>query len=48
MFKLFMYIYISFERQDQKALEVFRDITARPNHFRCKNIRTTFSMATYM
>ena len=31
---------------DQKALEYFIDIK-RPNHQRCMNIRTTFSMATH-
>ena len=44
-------IYISFEMLDQKALEDFNDIyleLKRPNHQRCRNIRTTFSMATQL
>ena len=36
---------------DQKALEDFNNIyleLKRPNHQRCRNIRTTFSMATQL
>ena len=33
----------SFEMLDWKTLEAFSDITARPNHPRCRNTRTTFS-----
>ena len=42
-------IYISFKMLDQKALEEFNDIylyLKRHNHQRCRNIRTTFSMAS--
>ena len=42
----FKNIHISFETLDWKALEAFSDITARGNHPRCRNTRTTFFMAT--
>ena len=38
----FKNIHISFETLDWKALEAFSDITARGNHPRCRNTRTTF------
>ena len=42
-------MFISFKKLDQKAFDDFSDIypqLQRPNHIRCWNIRTTFSMAT--
>ena len=45
-----VYFYIfTFEMLDWKASDDFKwyvPITARTNHFRCRNIRITFSMAT--
>ena len=46
-YDLSFYFYISLEMLDWKALEVLSDIcpiTSRPNHFRCMNMRTTFSI----
>ena len=42
----FCNIYILFEMLDQNISDIYVPISARPNHFRCKNIRNTFSMAT--